>query len=165
MRVIALSFLAVILVGSLLLMFPFSSKEGVWTHPLDAFFTATSATCVTGLFIYDAYKHWSLFGQIVILVLIQIGGLGFMTIMSLFAYFSKKQMNLHKRQLFMQAMGNINLSGIASLTRNLFLGTFLFETVGAILLAFRFCPMMGLGEGLFNAIFHSVSAFLSGRIF
>ena len=164
MRVIAISFLVVILAGSLLLMLPFSSREGVWTHPLDAFFTATSATCVTGLFIYDAYTHWSLFGQIVLLILIQIGGLGFMTIMSLFAYFSKKQMNLHKRQLFMQAMGNINLSGVMSLTKNLFIGTFLFETVGAILLAFRFCPMMGFWEGLFNAIFHSVSAFCNAGI-
>ena len=72
MRMIALSFLAVIFVGAVLLMFPFSSREGVWTHPLDAFFTATSATCVTGLFVYDAYTHWSLFGQIVLLILIQI---------------------------------------------------------------------------------------------
>ena len=164
MRIIAISFLGVILVGSILLMLPFSSKDGVWTHPLDAFFTATSATCVTGLFIYDAYTHWSLFGQIVLLVLIQIGGLGFMTIMSLFAFLSKKQMNLHKRQLFMQSMGNINLSGVKSLSRNLFIGTFLFETVGAILLAFRFCPLMGFWEGLFNAIFHSVSAFCNAGI-
>ena len=164
MRVIALSFLAVILVGSILLMFPFSSREGVWTHPLDAFFTATSATCVTGLFVYDAYTHWSLCGQIILLILIQIGGLGFMTIMSLFAYFSKKQMNLHKRQLFMQSMGNINLSGVMSLTKNLFIGTILFETSGAILLAFRFCPMMGFWEGIFNAIFHSVSAFCNAGI-
>lgn len=164
MRIIAISFLGVILVGSILLMFPFSSREGVWTHPLDAFFTATSATCVTGLFIYDAYTHWSFFGQIVLLILIQIGGLGFMTIMALFSFLSKKQMNLHKRQLFMQSMGNINLSGVMSLTRNLFLGTFLFETAGAILLAFRFCPMMGFGEGIFNAIFHSVSAFCNAGI-
>lgn len=164
MRLIAISFLGVILVGSLLLMLPFASREGVWTHPLDAFFTATSATCVTGLFIYDAYTHWSLFGQIVLLVLIQIGGLGFMTIMAVFTFFSKKQMPLHKRQLFMQSMGNINLSGVMSLTRNLFIGTFLFETAGAILLAIRFCPMMGFGEGLFNAVFHSVSAFCNAGI-
>lgn len=164
MRIIAISFLCVILVGSILLMLPFSSREGVWTHPLDAFFTATSATCVTGLFIFDAYTHWSLFGQIVLLVLIQIGGLGFITIMALVAFFSKKQMNLHKRQLFMQSIGNINLSGVRTLTKNLFIGTFLFETVGAILLAFRFCPMMGFWEGLFNAIFHSVSAFCNAGI-
>ena len=82
MRMIALSFLVVIFVGALLLMFPFASREGVRTHPLDAFFTATSATCVTGLFLFDVYTHWSLFGQIVILILIQIGGLGFMTIMA-----------------------------------------------------------------------------------
>jgi len=164
MRVIALSFLCVILVGSLLLMFPFASREGVWTHPLDAFFTATSATCVTGLFLFDVYTHWSLFGQIVILVLIQIGGLGFMTIMALFAFFSKRQMNLHKRQIFMKSIGNIHLGGVMSLTRNIFIGTFLFETVGAILLAFRFCPMMGFWEGVFNAIFHSISAFCNAGI-
>ena len=158
-KIIALSFICVILVGSILLCLPISSAQRDWTHPLDAAFTSTSATCITGLILFDTYTHWSLFGKIVILVLVQIGGLGFMTILSLFALVTNKHLSLHKRQLIMQSAGNIQLSGAMSLVRKVLIGTLIFEGVGTILLAFRFCPTMGFGEGLFNAVFHSVSAF------
>lgn len=157
--IIILSFIGVIFAGALLLCLPISSASGAWTPPLDAAFTATSATCITGLIVYDTYTYWSLFGKIVILVLIQIGGLGFMTLLSLFALVTNKNLSLHKRQLIMQSAGNIQLNGAMALVRKVLLGTVIFEGAGAILLAFRFCPMMGFGEGIFNAVFHSVSAF------
>lgn len=158
-KLIVLSFIAVITVGAVLLCLPIASASGEWTPPLDAFFTATSATCITGLVVYDTYTHWSLFGKFVILALIQIGGLGFMTIISLFSIVTNKHLSLHKRQLIMQSAGNIQLSGAMSLVRKVLLGTLLFEGAGTLLLSFRFCPMMGFWEGLFNAFFHSVSAF------
>ena len=158
-KIIVLSFIVVILFGTLLLSLPISSTSGEWTPPIDAAFTATSATCVTGLVVYDTYTHWSLFGKIVILTLIQIGGIGFMTLITLFALVTHKHLSLHKRQLIMQSTGNNQLSGVMSLVQKIFIGTLIFEGTGTILLAFRFCPMMGFGEGLFNALFHSVSAF------
>ena len=158
-RIIILSFVVVIVFGTVLLCLPISSASGEWTPPLNAAFTATSATCVTGLVVYDTYTHWSLFGKIVILTLIQIGGLGFMTLITLFALVTHKHLSLHKRQLIMQSTGNNQLSGVMSLVQKIFIGTLIFEGTGTLLLAFRFCPMMGFAEGLFNALFHSVSAF------
>ena len=158
-QIIVLSFLLVILVGTLLLCLPVSSANGTFTPPLNAMFTATSATCVTGLVVYDTFTHWSLFGQIVIISLIQIGGLGFLVFISMFSVFLKKKICVYERRLLMQAEGNIRLSGAVVLLKRIVRGTFTFEAVGAVILAFRFCPKMGLAEGIFNAIFHAVSAF------
>lgn len=158
-QIIVLSFLLVILVGTLLLCLPVSSANGTFTPPLNAMFTATSATCVTGLVVYDTFTHWSLFGQIVIISLIQIGGLGFLVFISMFSVFLKKKIGVYERRLLMQAEGNIRLSGAVVLLKRIVRGTFTFEAVGAVILAFRFCPKMGLAEGIFNAIFHAVSAF------
>lgn len=158
-QIIVLSFLLVILVGTLLLCLPVSSANGTFTPPLNAMFTATSATCVTGLVVYDTFTHWSLFGQIVIISLIQIGGLGFLVFISMFSVFLKKKIGVYERRLLMQAEGNIRLSGAVVLLKRIVSGTFTFEAVGAVILAFRFCPKMGLAEGIFNAIFHAVSAF------
>ena len=141
-KIIVLSFIVVILFGTLLLSLPISSTSGEWTPPIDAAFTATSATCVTGLVVYDTYTHWSLFGKIVILTLIQIGGIGFMTLITLFALVTHKHLSLHKRQLIMQSTGNNQLSGVMSLVQKIFIGTLIFEGTGTILLAFRFCPIM-----------------------
>ena len=158
-QIIVLSFLLVILVGTLLLCLPVSSANGTFTPPLNAMFTATSATCVTGLVVYDTFTHWSLFGQIEIISLIQIGGLGFLVFISMFSVFLKKKIGVYERRLLMQAEGNIRLSGAVVLLKRIVRGTFTFEAVGAVILAFRFCPKMGLAEGIFNAIFHAVSAF------
>ncbi|MBQ7309281.1 MAG: Trk family potassium uptake protein [Clostridia bacterium] len=158
-QLIVLSFLGVILVGALILCLPISSAEHEWTDPLSALFTATSATCVTGLIVVDTYTHWSIFGQIIILLLIQIGGLGFMTIMTLFAIVTHRRITLHQRKLLMQSAGNYQLNGVMTLIQKILIGTVIFEGVGALLLAVRFIPMMGFGEGLYNAIFHAVSAF------
>ena len=158
-QIIVLSFLLVILVGTLLLCLPVTSANGTFTPPLNAMFTSTSATCVTGLVVYDTFTHWSLFGQIVIISLIQIGGLGFLVFISMFSVFLKKKIGVYERRLLMQAEGNIRLSGAVVLLKRIVRGTFTFEAVGAVILAFRFCPKMGLAEGIFNAIFHAVSAF------
>lgn len=158
-RLIALSFLLVILSGTLLLTLPIASRDGVWTNPLNALFTATSATCVTGLVVYDTYCHWSLFGQIVIICLIQIGGLGFMTIITLLAVFTKRRIGLSERRILMVSSGNMRISGIIRLIQKVAIITFCCEGFGALVLAFSFVPQMGMLRGCYNAIFHSVSAF------
>lgn len=158
-RIIALSFLGIILAGSLLLTLPIASRNGEFSPYIDALFTATSATCVTGLVVYDTFSHWSLFGQIVIICLIQIGGLGFMTLVTLTAMLLGKNIGLHERHLLMMSTGGLQIGGVVMLLRRIALGTLLFEGAGAILLAIRFCPKMGFVEGLYNAVFHSVSAF------
>lgn len=142
-----------------MLTLPFSSKSGEATPFFDALFTATSATCVTGLSVYDTYAHWSVFGQVVILLLIQTGGLGFMSIITMFSVFLKRKISLHERRLLMQSAGNVRLSGMIKLLKKIFIGTFTFEAIGALLLAIRLCPEMGMRYGLFASIFHSVSAF------
>ena len=158
-QMIALGFLLIIFVGSLLLMMPVSSRTGTATPFLNALFTATSATCVTGLSVYDTFTHWSGFGQAVILLLIQIGGLGFMTVITLFFLLMKKQIQLKERRLLMQSAGNLTLGGVIRLVRKILIGTLCFELIGAILLSFRFCRQLGLSTGIWYAVFHSVSAF------
>lgn len=158
-RTIALSFFGVIIIGSLLLMLPVSSRNGEWTPFLNALFTATSASCVTGLIVYDTYTYWSHFGQIVILLMIQIGGIGLMTLISTFAIFRKKKIGLHERILLKQSAGNTRISGMVRLVKQIILGTLLFEGAGAILLAIRFVPQMGAGRGVYYAVFHSISFF------
>jgi len=158
-RLIVLSFILVILTGALLLTLPAASKSGESPGFFDALFTATSATCVTGLVVLDTYSTWSIFGQIVIISLIQIGGLGFMSFIALFALFFKRRIGLSERKVLMQASGSLKLSGVVRLIKRIFIGTFLCELIGAVLLAIRFCPMMGFSEGIYNAVFHSISAF------
>lgn len=158
-RIIALSFILVILCGTVLLCLPLSSRTGQWTHPLDALFTSTSATCVTGLIIADTYTNWSLFGQLVILVMIQIGGIGLMTVISMIFIFMKRKLSMQERMLLMQAAGNVQVAGMVKLIKRILAGTAIIESFGAILLAIRFIPKMGFGQGLYYAVFHSVSAF------
>ncbi len=158
-QIIVLSFILVIFIGGTLLCLPIAAADGTATNPVNAFFTATSATCVTGLIVVDTFTHWSLFGQIVILCLIQTGGLGFLMYISMFSVFLKRKIGAYERRLLMQAEGNLKLSGAVSSLKRIVFGTFMFEGMGAVILATRFCPKMGFGEGIYNAIFHSVSAF------
>ncbi|MBQ6931637.1 MAG: Trk family potassium uptake protein, partial [Clostridia bacterium] len=104
-RIIALFFFGVIILGTLLLTLPISSKAREWTPLLDCAFTATSATCVTGLIVYDTFSHWSLFGQAVLITLIQVGGLGVMTVITMFSVFLKKKISLHERKLLTESSG------------------------------------------------------------
>lgn len=158
-RMIAFGFLAVILMGTLLLSLPIAARSGDRTPLIDCFFTATSATCVTGLTVLDTYMHWSSFGHVIILVLIQIGGLGFMTIITMFSIFTRKHISLYERRLLMQSAGTIRLSGIITMIKRVVIGTFCVEGMGAVFLSLRFCPKLGFAKGLWYAVFHSVSAF------
>lgn len=158
-RMIAFGFLAVILMGTLLLSLPIAARSGVRTPLIDCFFTATSATCVTGLTVLDTYMHWSSFGHVIILGLIQIGGLGFMTIITMFSIFTRKHISLYERRLLMQSAGTIRLSGIITMIKRVVIGTFCVEGIGAVFLSLRFCPKLGFAKGLWYAVFHSVSAF------
>lgn len=158
-RMIAFGFLAVILMGTVLLSLPIAARSGVRTPLIDCFFTATSATCVTGLTVLDTYMHWSSFGHVIILGLIQIGGLGFMTIITMFSIFTRKHISLYERRLLMQSAGTIRLSGIITMIKRVVIGTFCVEGIGAVFLSLRFCPKLGFAKGLWYAVFHSVSAF------
>ncbi|MBQ4545990.1 MAG: Trk family potassium uptake protein, partial [Oscillospiraceae bacterium] len=122
---LALGFMVVILSGTFLLCLPVSSKTGNWTDPLTALFTATSSTCVTGLAVKDTYLYWSRFGQIVLLFLIQIGGLGFMSIFTIFSVFLKKKISLGERKILVQISGNMRYHGVVSMMKKIIFGTFL----------------------------------------
>lgn len=156
---ITLGFFSIILFGGILLSLPIAARSGEATPFVDAMFTSTSATCVTGLIVYDTWSHWTLFGQVVILSLIQIGGLGFMTILSLLSVFMKRKIGLHERRILMQTVGTMRVGGIIRLIKRIAVGTLIFEGTGALLLAIRFCPQMGFARGIWYAVFHSVSAF------
>ncbi len=156
---IALSFLGIILLGAVLLTLPVASRTGGRTPFLDALFTATSATCVTGLIVVDTCVHWSVFGQLVILAMIQIGGLGLMTVMASLALLMKHRIGLQGRQLLLQSSGNLQYGDLTKVLKHILLGTVMFESIGAVLLALRFCPQMGFVRGVYNAVFHAVSAF------
>ena len=158
-KFVALGFLLIILIGSLLLMLPIATEQGESTTYLNALFTSTSATCVTGLVRYDTATHWSLFGEIVLIVLIQIGGLGFMAFISVVFEFFRKNMGLYERRVLMQATGETNSSSIRLLLRRIFIGTMVFEGIGAILLSIRFVPLFGWLKGIYYAVWHSISAF------
>lgn len=158
-RVIVLSFICVILAGTLLLLLPFATRTGETTGVLDALFTSVSATCVTGLVVADTWSHWTLFGQLVILTMIQIGGLGFITIATLFFIMTKKQMNLSARSVLQDSISASQGGGVFRLARMILAGTALIEGSGALLLAVRFVPKFGWGRGLFYSVFHSISAF------
>ena len=157
-RLIALGFLAIILVGTGLLMLPVASK-GTPAGFLDALFTSTSATCVTGLIVRDTFTGWTLFGQLVILTLIQVGGLGLMTMFTLLSFALGKHLGLYNRKVLMQSAGTISLNGIGRLIRRIIPFSFVFELLGAVLLAVRFVPQFGWARGCWFSLFHSVSAF------
>ncbi|MFA6866160.1 MAG: TrkH family potassium uptake protein [Clostridia bacterium] len=158
-QIIALGYLVVIALGSFLLALPFASKTGTWTPYINSLFTATSATCVTGLVVYDTFAHWTIFGQIVILLMIQIGGIGFMTVVTLFAIMIKRKIGIFERKVLMESAGTMRSSGVVRLIKRILIGTFIIELIGAILLMTRFIPQMGWGKGIYYAIFHSVSSF------
>ncbi len=157
-RYLALGYLIVILAGSVLLVLPFASRAG-GTNYIDALFTATSAACVTGLVPFDTFTHWTLFGQIVILLLIQLGGLGFTTIVSILFIMVKRGFGLYERSAVIRSLGGSSLNGVKTLVKRIVLGTLLIETVGAGLLSIRFIPDFGVGNGIYFSVFHSVSAF------
>lgn len=158
-RFIVLSFLFIILIGGCLLTLPISSRSGKFTNPIDALFTATSATCVTGLVVVDTGTYWSLFGQIVILVLIQLGGISYMTLLSFLALLLRRQVFLHERIILHETLNTWSIRGVMRLARLVFFTVVLFEGIGAILLFLVFIKDYPVITSIKFAIFHSVSAF------
>ncbi len=162
-QIIMLSFLVVILAGSMLLSLPISSASGEAVSYLDALFTATTATCVTGLVTLPTVTTWSVFGQVVILILIQVGGLGVITIMSALMILLHKRMGIGDRLLIQDAFNLNSLYGIVRFVKRVLLGTFLVEGVGALLYMTVFIPEFGM-KGIWISVFTSISAFCNAGI-
>ena len=158
-RTIALGFLAIILSGALLLMLPFANRSGQGLSFLDSLFTATSATCVTGLVVADTWTQFNLLGQVILLLLIQVGGLGYMTMMLQASLLLGRKIGLKQRSLMMESVSAQRLSDVLTLLRYILLGTAAIEGAGAALLSIRFIPELGAAQGIWYAVFHSVSAF------
>lgn len=159
MKLILGGYCAIILIGAVLLSLPIATKGPGGTAFSDSFFTATSATCVTGLIRFDTFTHWSLFGQLVILALIQVGGVGFMTIAILLLVVAGKKISLNQRSLMQDSVSAPQLGGIVRMTKFIALSTIIIELTGAVLLSFAFIPKFGVGKGIYFSVFHAISAF------
>ena len=157
-QIIILGFVGVILLGALLLMLPISTTERCVTPFNEALFTATSAVCVTGLVLHDTGSYWSSFGQTIILTLIQIGGLGVVTVAASFALLSKRKISLMQRSTMQDAISAPNVGGIVRLTKFILWGTFFIELLGTLVMLSVFCRDYGW-QGVWLAVFHSISAF------
>ncbi len=162
-QIILFSFLLVILLGSLLLTLPISSATGKSVNYLDALFTATTSTCVTGLVTVPTYSTWSIFGQIIILILIQIGGLGVVAFMALFMIIINKKLRLKDNQLIQDAFNLNTMNGLKKFIKHVFIGTFIIEGIGALLYMIVFIPDYGV-KGIWMSIFNSISAFCNAGI-
>src|SRR3989339_1672823 len=152
--VICISFFLVILIGGLLLSLPISAASGLPTNFLDAIFTANSATCVTGLVTLDTGVHFSLFGLIIIMCLIQIGGLGYMTFSTFLVLIFRKKMFISEKLMIMEALNVYSLKDVLSVLRKIFGIVFVVEGIGFLILFFRFLPAMGYKQAFLYAIFH-----------
>ena len=158
-RTILLGFLLVILLGACLLHLPIAARNHDATSFVDCMFTATSATCVTGLVVLDTWQHWTVFGQFAILCLIQIGGLGVMSVTALLSFFVRRTITVRERLEMSASLSVDDISGVVRLMRSVMLFTAGTEMAGAALLSIRFVPQFGVREGLWKAIFHAISAF------
>ena len=158
-QMIILGFAVIILLGTLLLMLPISSKRETFSPFLDCLLTSTSAVCVTGLVVYDTAVHWTLFGQAVILVLIQIGGMGVITVAAALSLAAGRKISLMQRSTIQDAISAPQVGGIVRFTGFILKGIFLIELLGAVVMAPVFIRDHGFGEGLWMAVFHSISAF------
>ena len=157
--VLVLGFLGVIFLGAILLNLPIASNNNQSVGFINALFTSTSSVCVTGLIVVNTSMHWTLFGKIVIMLLIQIGGLGFMTITTLIVVAMGKKIGLKNRMLIQEDLGQHSISGVVRISLKIVKATFLIELIGAILLSTKFVPEFGMKTGIFYGIFHSISAF------
>ena len=158
-KLIALCFLGIILLGTGLLMLPVSSRSGEPCQFLPALFTATSATCVTGLTPFDTWTQWSGFGQVVLLCLIELGGLGFMSAATLVIFLFRRKVGLRQRMLIAQALSLNEMDGVVRLQRMVIFGSLGFEAAGALILTLWFWPQYGFVRALRWGVFHSISAF------
>lgn len=158
-KIIALTFAGIILLGTLLLMLPMASRSGVSCGFRPALFTATSATCVTGLVMYDTWTQWSGFGQTVIISLIEIGGLGFMSAASMVVFLFRRKVGLRQRMVMAQALSLTDMEGVVRLQKLVLLGSLSVQGAGALILTLHFLPEYGFGTALKWGVFHAISAF------
>jgi len=158
-QIIAIGFGALILLGAGLLTLPAASKSGVSCGFFPALFTATSATCVTGLVLFDTYTQWSTFGQVVIITLIEIGGLGFMSAASTFVFLLRRKVGLRQRMVIAQALNLNDMDGVMKIQKLVLTGSLTVQGVGALILFLRFLPQFGVGRALAWGVFHAISAF------
>ena len=158
-QLISVIFALIILTGTLLLSLPAAARDGRSCGFLPALFTATSATCVTGLSLFDTWSQWSAFGQIVIICMIELGGLGFMSAASLFVFLFRKKVGLKQRMVMAQSLSLTDMEGVVKLQRVVILGSLLIQLTGALILLVRFWPEYGFLRALRWGVFHSISAF------
>jgi len=158
-HLIPLSFMAVIIIGAVLLMMPFSSANGEWTDLVTALFTSTTSVCVTGLVVVDTFSYWSFFGQLIIVALIQIGGLGVVTVGAIVMHVAKKKFTLGHRVLLEDSLNLDRRREVGSFIVRVVAGVFAVEEIGALIYAIEFIPRLGFFKGIWAAIFQSVSAF------
>ena len=158
-KIIAITFAAIILTGALLLTLPVASRNGISCGFRPALFTATSATCVTGLVLYDTWSQWSGFGQIVIISLIEIGGLGFMSAASLVFFLFRRKVGLKQRMVMAQALSLTDMEGVVRLQKLVLVGSLSIQGIGALILFLRFLPEYGLWTAVKWGVFHAISAF------
>lgn len=158
-QILALGFAIVIFIGGCLLTLPMSSRDGSITPFVDCIFTSTSAVCVTGLTTLNTAEHWSYFGKTIIVILIQIGGLGFMSFATMFSLLLGKRITLKERLIMQEAMNSFSLQGLVKLAKYVLIFTFSVEGIGALFLSTKFIPQYGPLKGAYFSIFHSISAF------
>ena len=158
-RILALGFASLILLGAFLLNLPIASQNNESIGFINALFTSASSVCVTGLVVVNTAYHWTLFGQIVIILLIQMGGLGFMTLATIVALLVGKKITLKERLVIKEQLNQETMSGLVKLTKYVILSTFLIEGIGALLLSTRFIPLYGVVKGIWFSVFHSISSF------
>lgn len=158
-QILVLGFASIILIGALLLMLPISSTSGNSVEFIDALFTSTSATCVTGLVVLDTGTSFTIFGKTVIMILIQIGGLGFMTMATLFSLVLKRKISLRDRLILQEAMNQGSMEGIVRLIRRVLIYSLVIEGCAALLLSIRWAFDMPLGKAIYFGVFHAVSMF------
>lgn len=158
-KILVYGFGAVILIGALLLNLPISSKSGESVGFINALFTSSSCVCVTGLVVVNTAEHWTTFGHVVIITLIQIGGLGFMTMAMIVALLLGKKITIKDRLVIKEQLNQETMTGLVKLTKYVIMATFCIEGIGALILSTRFIPIYGLGKGIWFSVFHAISAF------
>ncbi len=158
-QIIALGYFGIVVIGTLLLMLPIATNSGNCAPFGTALFTSISASCVTGLIVQNTVTYWSVFGQVVILGLIQLGGLGYMTIATVFYRLIIRRRGIREKVLMAESINTTRMNNFSNLIKKIFWGTVIIEVLGAALLSIRFIPLFGLLKGIYYSIFHSVSAF------
>jgi len=161
-QILCLGFVTLILIGALLLSLPISSAKGQFTSFIDSLFTATSSLCVTGFVNLDTGSYWSYFGKTLIIILVQIGGIGFMSFATMLAIILGKKITLRDRLVLQESMNTFNLQGLVKMEKYILSFTFIIETIGALVLSTQFIPSFGLSKGIYYSFWHSISAFCNG---